>query len=163
MSPRARHAALATAAVLTVAAAAWVSVEDRHRDVVPVSDMARTGAKHAADSSPAVAATAPDGLQRTAFPAAQADPFAARSWAPRVAEKPAAPTAPPLPYTYFGRMTEDGKLYVFLQRGERSYTVKRGDVLDTQYRVEEITPGALVITYLPLKQRQVLHTGSQEP
>ncbi|HWI14641.1 MAG TPA: hypothetical protein VNT02_10325, partial [Burkholderiales bacterium] len=154
---------LAVAAALTIAAAAWVSYEDRQGDVVPASHTTAGSAKRATGSAPAAPATAPIALQRTVFPAAQADPFTARSWAPRMAEKPAAPTAPPLPYTYFGRMTEDGKLYVFLQRGERNYTAKSGDVLDAQYRVEDITPGGVVITYLPLKQRQVLHIGSQEP
>jgi hypothetical protein len=161
-TPRGRHVGLAVAAAFALAAAAWVSLQDEQSGAV--APPARQSTVQAKPETPAP--PVPDAkleLRRALFPDAPADPFAARSWTPPVVEKPAAPAAPvapPLPYTYFGRMTEDGKLYVFLQRGERSYTAKPGDVLDQQYRVDDITSTAVMITYLPLKQRQVLHTGS---
>lgn len=157
---RGRRIGLAVAAAFALAAAAWVSLQDEQAGAVALP--ARQAAVQAKREPPAPPVSdAKLELRRAPFPDAPADPFTARSWAPPVAEKPAAPVAPPpLPYTYFGRMTEDGTLYVFLQRGERSYTVKAGDMLDQQYRVDNITPNAVMITYLPLKQRQVLHTGS---
>ncbi|MGE5526967.1 MAG: hypothetical protein ACM3SS_24865, partial [Rhodospirillaceae bacterium] len=144
---------------------AWVSAQSEKTDAVASAvESAPTAAKADAVNAPKISGEAAGAvdvdLKRPAFPEAKADLFAARSWAPPVVQKPAPPTAPALPYTYFGRMTEDGKQYVFLQRGERSYTAKSGDVLDNQYRVEEITNDAVFITYLPLKQRQVLQTGS---
>jgi hypothetical protein len=162
ITPRGRRIGLGVAAAFALAAAAWVSLQDEQAGAVVLPATQATVQAKPETPAPPV----PDEkleLQRAPIPDAPADPFAARSWAPQVVEKPAAPAAPvapPLPYTYFGRMTEDGKLYVFLQRGERSYTVKAGDVLDQQYRVDEITSNAVTITYLPLKQRQVLHTGS---
>jgi hypothetical protein len=156
---RVRRIGLAAAAAFALAAAAWVSLPDEQADAVALpAKQATMPAKRETPAPPVSDAKLE--LRRAPFPDAPADPFAARSWAPHVVEKPAAPVAPPLPYTYFGRMTEDGKLYVFLQRGDRSYTVKAGDVLDQQYRVDNVTSNAVVITYLPLRERQVLHTGS---
>jgi hypothetical protein len=161
-TPRGRRIGLAVAAAFALAATAWASLQDDQAGAVAVP--ARQAAVQAKREPPAPPVSdAKIELRRAPFPDAPADPFAARSWAPPVVEKPAAPAAPvapPLPYTYFGRMTEDGTLYVFLQRGERSYTAKAGDMLDPQYRVDNITPNAIMIIYLPLKQRQVLHTGS---
>lgn len=157
---RGRRIGLAVAAAFALAAAAWVSLQDEQAGAVALPARRATVQAKREPPAPPVSDAKLE-LRRAPFPDAPADPFAARSWAPPVAEKPAAPVAPPpLPYTYFGRMTEDGTLYVFLQRGERSYTVKAGDMLDQQYRVDNITPNAVMITYLPLKQRQVLHTGS---
>ena len=90
------------------------------------------------------------------------DPFARRSFAPQqdhaaAPEKPAsAPTAPPLPFRYVGKAIEDGKLAVFLQRGEDSYSVSKGQKLDNEYRVDRVSETKVVFTYLPLKTKQVL-------
>jgi hypothetical protein len=161
MSGQRRHVVLGVAAACTLAAAAWVSQHDEQAGVVTLpANAATVQAKRSGDAPASLRLSdAKIEVRRAPFPEAPGDPFAARSWTPRVAEKPAPPTAPALPYTYFGRMTEDGKLYVFLQRGERSYTVKTGDLLDQQYRIDNITPNAVVLTYLPLMERQLLHTG----
>jgi hypothetical protein len=76
-----------------------------------------------------------------------------------------APVAPPLPYTYMGRMVEEGDFSVFLLRQgqEKPYIVRTGDVLDGQYRVEAIRPPIVEFTYIPLGQKQALHIGSVEP
>jgi hypothetical protein len=85
------------------------------------------------------------------------DPFARRSFAPKAE---AAPTAPPLPFRYVGKMIEDGRLEVFLARGEESYSVtagsKRGEKLGTEYRVDKVTENRVTFTYLPLKIQQTL-------
>jgi len=58
------------------------------------------------------------------------DPFARRSFAPAQgapqAAPAAAPAAPLLPFVYLGKAIEDGKLEVFLSRGEKSYSVRAG-------------------------------------
>jgi len=91
------------------------------------------------------------------------DPFAQRSFssAPQNAPAaPAAPAVPALPYRYIGKAIEDGKLSVFLQRGELSYSVpsgqKRGFKLDDEYRVLSVTETAITFMYLPMKKTQVL-------
>jgi hypothetical protein len=96
--------------------------------------------------------------------AAAADPFARRSFGPAqeaaaaAPEQPAAPQVPPLPFTYLGKVIEDGKLSVFLGRGEDSFSLKAGKrhKLDDQYRVDKVTETAVVFTYLPMNARQTL-------
>lgn len=70
--------------------------------------------------------------------------------------KPARPEAPPLPFAYLGRMIEDGKLAVFLSRGAESYSVKPGDTIGGEYRVDAVTEKEVTFTYLPLKTKQRL-------
>jgi hypothetical protein len=88
------------------------------------------------------------------------DPFARRSFGAPVqqgAEQPqAAPSAPALPFRYLGKAIEDGKLTVFLMKGNDSYSVHSKQALDEQYRVDKVTETQVVFTYLPLKQKQTL-------
>jgi hypothetical protein len=95
-----------------------------------------------------------------------ADPFARRSFAaepqqaggqtPHSAPR-SSPNGPPqLPFTYLGKMIEDGQLAVFLGRGERSYSVRSGGKLDDEYRVDKVSEKSVTFTYLPTKTRQTL-------
>jgi hypothetical protein len=88
------------------------------------------------------------------------DPFAQRSFStaqpPAAAAAPAAPTVPALPFRYLGKAIEDGKLSVFLSRGEQSYSVRAGDKLDSEYRVAKVTESSVTFVYLPMKKTQVL-------
>lgn len=72
------------------------------------------------------------------------------------------PAAPALPYAYMGKMVENGELTVFLTREDKPYVVHAGDVLDNQYRVDAIRPPQIELTYLPLKQKQLLHMGENK-
>jgi len=73
---------------------------------------------------------------------------------------PPPPTAPPLPFTYLGTFQESpDHLVIFLVKGDRIYTVSRGDVIDNTYRVEEAGGGKLMLRYLPLNIQQVLKIG----
>jgi hypothetical protein len=87
------------------------------------------------------------------------DPFAARSFSnpqQQGAAAPVAPSVPPLPYRYIGKAIEDGKLSVFLARGEQSYSVRAGDKLDGDYRVAKVTESTVTFVYLPMKTKQTL-------
>jgi hypothetical protein len=90
---------------------------------------------------------------------AKADPFAPKSFAPPAEaappQPPAKPAAPPLPFAYLGKVIEDGKLAVFLSRGEESLSVKAGDTVG-EYRVDAVTENEIRFTYLPLKTKQSL-------
>ena len=95
------------------------------------------------------------------------DAFATLDWRPPpppppkpVAQAPAA--APPLPYTVIGKKLEDGAWQVFLRRDERILVVKTLDTIDNAYRVDEIRPPVMTLTYLPLQQRQTLPIGGVE-
>lgn len=96
-------------------------------------------------------------LQRGESAAPKADPFARKDPAPKETRQAARekPVAPPLPFQYFGRITENGKTEVFLMRGEELLSVAPGQTLG-EYRVDQIGAGSIAFTYLPLKTRQTL-------
>lgn len=114
------------------------------------------------------AAGAPDidlaKLRRAPAAPPQGDPFAPRSFAPAprpqareaVAE---APSAPPLPFTYFGRLTQNGATQVYVLRGEELISVAAGRKIDAEYRVDAVSEASIAFTYLPLKVRQSLDLG----
>jgi hypothetical protein len=100
-------------------------------------------------------------LERPADEGAKVDVFAS----PRFTEeekasnaqgKPGKPAAPPLPFAYIGKMLEDGRLAVFLSRGDESYSVRPGDTIGGEYRVDAVTDKEITFTYLPLKSKQRL-------
>lgn len=95
-------------------------------------------------------------------PGPLADPFARRNFAPAQAAPQAAgapespPAAPPLPFRYLGKIIEDGQLAVFLNRGEKNYSVHSRQKLDDEYRIDKVTESSVTFTYLPLKTKQTL-------
>lgn len=102
------------------------------------------------------------------------DLFTARSWkaAPTLAsvtEKPVtvapvvqAPTAPPMPFQFIGRIDDRTDLQVFLQSGEKIYVVRKGDVIDETWKIEGISDLELSLVYLPLHVSQTLSVGSAQ-
>jgi hypothetical protein len=72
------------------------------------------------------------------------------------AEPPPAPTPPPMPYRLAGQVVHDGAARVVLAREERVITVREGDTLDDEYRVESIRPDGVTLVYLPLAARETL-------
>jgi hypothetical protein len=95
---------------------------------------------------------------------ASGDPFRTMQWyvAPKPkAEPPPVPVAPPLPFTYFGKMAEGEQPYAFLQKGKAVQVAKVEDVLENKYRVESITSSAVTFIYLPLNQKQVAVLGAK--
>ncbi len=90
--------------------------------------------------------------------------FAAQSWVPPPPPppKPAPPpppTAPALPFSYLGKKNEDGKLEIYIARGDQTYIVHEQMVIDDTYRIDSIKPPTMTFTYLPLKQVQTLTIG----
>lgn len=107
----------------------------------------------------------------------KADAFGSKNWKPAppvkkaVKVKPAAPlatspepppppSAPPIPYTYLGRLVDGAVTTVFLTDRQRNLAVKVGDVIDNNYRLEQITDSSLTLTYLPLNAQQQLSLGA---
>ena len=103
-------------------------------------------------------------LERTADEeSARANPFASRSFAgPRIpspARKPAAPparVAPPLPFQYFGKLTENGKTEVYVMRGAELISIARGQTIGAEYRIDQVNDSSISFTYLPLNMQQAL-------
>ena len=96
-----------------------------------------------------------------------AELFAVKSWAlppppppppppPQAAPAPVAPSAPPLPFVFMGRMTEEDRVSVFLVKDERAYIAAVGDVIEGTYRLEKIEPRQVTLLYLPLDMVQTL-------
>ena len=79
------------------------------------------------------------------------------------AAPPPRPEAPPLPFTYLGKLVEDGRTTLFLAREDRNYVVRAGDTIDGTYRIEEIRDAAAVFVYLPLKSKQTLAFAAGAP
>jgi len=74
---------------------------------------------------------------------------------------PPPPQAPPLPFSYLGKLAEGSETKVFLTQGDRNLVVKSGDVIDNTYRVDEIGEAMVVMTYLPLSVKQTLPIGAK--
>lgn len=91
------------------------------------------------------------------------DLFASGGWNPPVPVvkplPPPPPTAPALPFTFLGKKLESGAWEVFLARGDQSFVVRAGTLIENTYRVEAITPPTLSLTYLPLAEKQTLAIG----
>ena len=121
-------------------------------------ELAAVAAGERARATPSVADLDPARLKRPAAQPAQpvTDPFAAPQPAPAQQATPPAPTAPPLPFRYLGRATEDGRVAVFLERGKENYSVAQGEPAGRDYRVERITEASVTFTYLPLGAQQTL-------
>jgi hypothetical protein len=106
--------------------------------------------------------------QRAAIDVRGADAFVGMSWnppapppAPRppavIVAPPPAPSAPPLPFRFVGLLEQKtDRPTAFLAKGEALLVVRAGDVIDNTYRVESLSPAQVVVTYLPLAQRQTL-------
>jgi hypothetical protein len=179
LSPKLRAGLLIGGLALTLGAVRWVDTatevpeasagavaEPVHRD--------RNGARAAQAAPLATLAQGPaldlQKLQRARVNDPQGDPFGPRSFRPAppkvktpssqaMQEQAAAappPQAPPLPFAYLGRLSEDRDTTVFLSMGDRNLLVRPGDTIDNTYKLEEITDSALIVTYLPMNQRQSL-------
>jgi len=115
------------------------------------------------ERAPQVAATSDDGidlakLRRGEASLPQVDPFASIRGVEQAAPAPQGatrPTAPPLPFQYFGRLTEKGKTEVFVMRGGELLSIAAGQKLG-DYRVDQVTESRIQFTYLPLKTKQSL-------
>lgn len=82
--------------------------------------------------------------------------FDSRSWTPPpppIAKS--APTVPPFPFQYMGKLVLDGgETTFYLNRGSEIFSVKPGTVISGSYRVEKIEANMLEVTYLPLDKKQ---------
>lgn len=111
-------------------------------------------------AAPPIAELAP----RSLYTATDANAFGApKPKAPPPAPPPPPPpppSAPPLPFRYIGKQFADGVWEVYVAKSDRTLVLRSGDVLDQQYKVEAISPPTLVLTYLPMNQKQLLQIGA---
>jgi len=162
----------------TLAAAAWIrdSADAPGTQVVAASAVDSRAASKARPTETASNEAPPVNLDKlksrdlgrpTRDPFATGTPRAAKSKPGAVARPAQAvdappPSAPPLPFTYMGKLMSEGDLAVFLVQGERNLVVHEGDTIDSLYRVERIADGGITLLFLPLNQRQTIVIGEPQ-
>lgn len=163
---------LGVAGVVAFGAAYWFNkpADSEPAFIQPVASGTRTG--RAAPSVTPTAATlfsAIDTPERgVMFTKGQKDVFLPRSWLPPLPPPPAPPppptppppvipVAPPVPFVFVGALDEKGGVSrVFLSKGDQLLIAKVNDVLESSYRIDQITDSAVTLTYLPLNQKQIM-------
>ena len=103
-------------------------------------------------------------LKRARMHVKKVEIFGAKSWyvppPPPPPVPPPPPSAPPLPFTFLGKIQEsEGKPTIFLAGENRVYLVREGETIDNTYSVDGIENGKLELTYLPLKIKQYINMG----
>lgn len=106
--------------------------------------------------------------ERPALRAPQAQLFGPQSWQPKAPpraanQQPAAPRVPAMPYRYAGRVLHEGKLKVYLAKGDEVFAVRKGETLERTYRVESIEDTRITLRYLPLGRLQTIPVESALP
>src|SRR5712691_3641269 len=95
--------------------------------------------------------------------------FSSRSWQPparkisTAPQVPPAPTAPPMPYRYAGKLVQGGRQSVLLAKGDMVFPINEGETLDGAYRVESIGETQVTLMYLPLAREERIAVDSSLP
>ncbi len=164
-----RPLVLGAALLLSLAATGWLAAQENgpadEAEAVPVKAAPLRATDNAAGAQ-AAGEIRIEALQRRVDEAGVRELFAARSWQPAPAQPaasqaPPPPTAPSLPFTYFGKLTYEGGVAVLLTYPDRNLAVRAGEVIDGIYRIDSIKGPVLTITYLPLDTQQTMHIGEQ--
>lgn len=185
-TPNKRQLTLGVALALTLAATLWLAVggaADNNSAAQPVAGHSRAPVLTASSSRSATAAGLTKTTTGTkAEAAAPLDwaPVARPAWAQPPADDaqfaawsppppppappfvapppppPAAPQAPPFPYQLIGRLVEGTQAQILLAGPSSTLAVRVGDVVDGQWRVDQINEGGLNLTWLPAKLNQTI-------
>ena len=135
--------------------------------VTRASNDSKTGRNETGGTKPAATAAS---LSKTIVPPVRAsldqtpasNLFASNSWTPPPPPPPKAlpppppppPMAPPIPFSFVGLLEDQAKPTAFLAKSEKLLLVTAGDTLDGAYHIDSVSGSEIVLTYLPLKQRQ---------
>ena len=160
---------------VTLAAAAWISNITDQADseiMIEIHTAARVGLPLVASSaSSAPAQVNIDKLKSRSLGESTQDPFAmqippftalnqaSEAALPAQIASLFVPAAPPMPFTYVGKLLSGPEAKVFLTLGDRNLVLREGDTVDSIYRVDKIAAGAITLVYLPLAQQQTIVTG----
>ncbi len=159
-----RRPLLACSLLLALPVVVWVNAGEQAPQPAPKIDAGTAGRGAAPVAEPQLAMLDLKPLRRGDGSASIHDAFAVRSWLPPKPVRsgpPPKPEAPPLPFTYTGKLVEEGKpTLVFLTKQNDNYVVRAGDVLENAYRVEEVGSETMTLSYLPLNVRQTLSIGN---
>jgi hypothetical protein len=153
---------LGGALIVTLGAVAWASQFENSDAEATVATVSHKTTRHEAE---APQQTTPQREQLARYSDSVKDIFALP-----ISEQPPAqmpteiiePAAPPLPFTYMGRVVENGSEAIFLATAQQNYMARSGDVLESHYRIDSIDDVQVVFTYLPLKSVQTLEIGESQ-
>lgn len=166
MTPKQRHIVLIALLGATLSATAWVNLAEDRTEVDETQPHAKRTVEYPAAAKKATSKTealALEPLKRPVLESSKKGLFDSKSWyvppPPPKALPPPPPMAPPLPFSYMGKMLEDGRTTVFLTRQNRNFVVSAGDTIESTYRVDEIGAHSMTLTYLPLNIKQTLQIG----
>jgi hypothetical protein len=104
----------------------------------------------------------PSLLSGTLFVANVPAPSAKAAAEAAAAAAPPAPVIVPVPYVFLGKTLVSGKVEVFLGKGDAVLIARESEVLDGAWRVDQIKPPHMRLTYLPLKQENQISIGAFE-
>jgi len=176
-SPAVRRALLGIALAITIAAVIFQGAAEDDSSPAPASARdvpsvraAPEAGQTALPSQQALTLLSDQLGKQRLLAGARADLFDTPGWAPEAieraeqmaiqkrvaAEPPAPPRAPPLPFTFFGRLLDGDRRQVFLTHRNQTLIVGKGETFDRVYRLDRIEDETLHFTYLPLGQAQVL-------
>ena len=77
-----------------------------------------------------------------------------------LAAKPPPPQAPALPFRVIGRFSDGASSAAIVQSGQAVHVLRRGDVVERNYRVEDVNEKEAILMYLPLNISQKLDLGA---
>lgn len=155
---------LGGALILTLGAVAWASQFENSDAEATVASVSHKTTRHESDAEAAQQAT-PHIEPSARYSDSVKDIFALPVSQPPPVQMPQEiiePAAPPLPFTYMGRVVENGSEAIFLATAQQNYMARSGDVLESHYRIDSIGDGQVVFTYLPLKSVQTLEIGESQ-
>jgi len=149
-----------------VQAAERPAASDAAPRLAPVSTPAQSEGRRSAGAAEVLGLRSRDDLDGD-----DSNLFAALSWEPPPAKVEAppppaaeavAPRAPPAPLQLLGRYQEGDRTAMFATFNGDSVVLWPGENINPEWRVDAIEAGQVVLTYLPLGQKQSLPwTGSQ--
>ncbi|HIC48165.1 MAG TPA: hypothetical protein EYM37_09870 [Methylophaga aminisulfidivorans] len=77
-----------------------------------------------------------------------------------IAVAPRPPVPPVNPYTYVGKLIEDGEMRVFLTNGRENYVVQAGDTLEEVWQVKAIHSTEMILLNLPTQTQIRVEIGA---
>lgn len=161
--PQKRRLALAAALAATLGLTLWQSLPPEEEPAVPALPARRA----AGTAGSAGGAAALERLRIDRPAAAEGgeirDLFASRSgFVPPPPPPAASAEMPALPFAYFGKLIENGRVTVYLAGQERNFAVREGDVIDGVYKVVRIAPPLMTLVYLPSRRKLALDIGGRQ-
>jgi len=161
-----RHWLLGAALAATVAATLWAARSEEETAVQPVAGKSRApqGRAPARDAASApLASIGWNPVQRQPWAAPPDSQFAAwspppppRAAAPPPPPPPPPPTAPAFPYQLIGRLVDGEQALALLAGPTRSLAVRAGELIDGQWKVEQISTSGLELTWQPAQLKQTI-------